>query len=213
MQCSAAPGTFYFRVECDMRRQVRAALQDLVRKAVAKLKAQVPDGKPDAIVAFLSQALVQPESSVGARSINLWFNSASAQDVHRWVMANNSAAVTGHASYVAASACALKRLHLDKNDDSALDFSLADFCFTVADAIYESVPTSVPALASAVCVKIQTATGEHGADKDLRDDLPDWCHFLCEESAVESQEVSRLCLQRGLPHRCTHERESQSRFA
>ena len=160
-----------------------------MRKAVKKLQAEVPSGQPDDIVAELamkltSDTLKASQTTPGAKSVNLWFNAEASKDVQRWVMSYNSSSITAHASFVAVSAAVTKRLHMDTqpgDDFGVQSLSLADLCFTFADAIFENVPTAMPALSTAVCVKVS----EIHPEKNFKEELPDFCHFLCETVNVK----------------------------
>ena len=188
-RCTALSCVVVNRVAMLFCAQARSTIQDLMRKAVAKTKAQVPEDT-DAIVALLSETLAPCATSPGEKSVNLFFNERSAQDVQRWVMSNNSEAVLGQASYVAVSKSVCDRLGLGPKG-TVPQISLADICFTFAEVIFDNVPCAVPAMTTALCVK----AAEFGPCDDCREKLPAFCHCLCGAVDVEmdDQDVPGLC--------------------
>ena len=186
--------------------QVRPQIQDMLRKAVAKMKAALPSGQSDEIVAFLTNQLVGEslvESSklkAGEKTVNLWFNEESAAEVRRWANANNTNSITSQAAYVAALSAVSKRLR--EQTTSADGLALGDLVYTLAEAIFASVPAGVPSFAVALCVKIDAATtaeraaGTKNQDSvDLKSLVPDFSHFLCNKVTIteDNQDSQLLC--------------------
>ena len=186
--------------------QVRPQIQDMLRKAVAKMKAALPSGQSDEIVAFLTNQLVGEslvESSklkAGEKTVNLWFNEESAAEVRRWANANNSSSVTSQAAFVAALSAVSKRLC--EETASADGLALGDLVYTHAEAIFASVPAGVPSFSVALCVKIDTATSAERAAGtknhelvDLKNLVPDFSHFLCSKVTIteDNQDSQLLC--------------------
>ncbi|CAE7226843.1 unnamed protein product [Symbiodinium sp. CCMP2592] len=164
--------------------QVRAALQDVIRKAVQKLKAAVPAGQTEDIVAFLTSELGQADAatkktSPGSKSVNLWLTAESAEAVKRWAKINNDTNVVHQPAYAASMQMVAKRLQLDRSPEEkvAYSISLSDCLWTFAEAIYEHVPAAVPSLAVAVVAKIGSEVNPGCGD--MKDVLPQFCHFLC----------------------------------
>ena len=180
------------------RCQVRAALQDMVRKAVDKMKASVPNGPSDDIVAFLTsqlatESLQSGNEKPGEKSVNLWFNAESAAEVRRWTLANNNSAVTSQAAYVAALSTVTKRLCEESVSTDSI--SLGDLIYTHAEAIFGSVPAAVPTFAVAMCVKIDAAEQKQSEkNPDLKQLVPDFSHFLCSSATVAADENEESCL-------------------
>ena len=75
--------------------------------------------------------------------------------------------------------------------DTLRDVTLADLMFTMADVIYEHVPTAVPSLAAAVVIKF----AEHDRlSPEIKETsgppVPSYYHFLC--VAENNGNVSRI---------------------
>ena len=182
--------------------EVRAALQDLVRKAVQKLKAAVPAGQTEDIVAYLTSELgvggdgTTQRSAPGAKSVNLWMTAESAEIVKRWARMNNHTNVMQQPSCVTATQQVSRSLQLDAEKIS-LSLSLSDCLWSFAEAIFEHVPAAVPTMAVATVAKIGTHQG------DMKDVLPQFCHFLCSEVQDSyTTDVSRAAMFLGVHATC-----------
>ena len=197
---------------------MRSFLQDLVRKAVIKLKSSVPSGDANDVAEFLAGQLASAAKAAssgsqapGARSVNLMMTPQSAASVKKWAALNNNADTQAHAAFASVAEDVPKKLGLLKGDtpfsDSALDalrdLTLGDLVWTMADAIYERIPVAVPSLATAVVLKF----AEHDAlTPDAREvrgaAVPAYCSFLCVTESAES--VAWMC--KHAFHVCVHER-------
>ena len=162
----------------------------MIRKAVAKIKSEVPDGQTDDIVAFLtdkvntSTRVADKDVSPGMKSVNSWINTEASQAVENWLRINNSSAVTQHPSFVSITSSLYKTLKLDvsADDDFNMSMTLADCVWSFGEAIFDQIPAAVPSLATATVAKI---SNDHrpGETQDLRTTLPSCCHFLCVASS------------------------------
>ena len=180
---------------------MRAPLQDLVRKAVAKLKSNVPSGEVCDVVAFLTDQLAAAASRAaaqqapGARSVNLWMTSQSAADVQRWASLNNSATMTTQSSFVSATNKICRKLGLsDKQDDEVHtnDVTLADLLWSFAEVIFDEIPAAVPSLSMACVLKFAEAANHTQSEAGSKDPaVPQYCNFLCYiETETTKDEVS-----------------------
>ena len=164
-----------------------------MRKAVAKVKAQVPDGQAEDIVAFLTDKITsnatgagsaEKDATAGMRSVNTWLNAEAATTVQHWARINNSNDVAHHPSFVSVTSKVWKSLKLDASDDdddTAVQLTLADCVWTFGEAIFDHIPAAVPSIATATVAKIMDAHSKD-PDVDLRTVLPTCCHFMCTSS-------------------------------
>ncbi|CAE7337328.1 unnamed protein product, partial [Symbiodinium pilosum] len=137
---------------------VRSTLQDMIRKSVAKIKSSIPAGAADDVAAFLADQL-------SAANRNAAGNSGQAPDF------------TAQAAFASVLENVPKKLG---GPDTLRDVTLADLMFTMADVIYEHVPTAVPSLAAAVVIKF----AEHDRlSPEIKETsgppVPSYYHFLC----------------------------------
>ena len=163
----------------------------MIRKAAGKLKAAVPSGQTEDIVAFLAGELSgsataaskTEDQSPGAKSVQLWMNQESSQAVERWARTNNSSNVAQHPSYTSVLASVCKKLKLDApvDEDTSVSLTLADCLWTCAEAIFDHVPASVPSLAAAVVAKVGAGAEGKGC-VDVKALLPEHVHFLCSKT-------------------------------
>ena len=127
--------------------QVRPALQDLMRRAVSKMKADVPQGDISDIVAYLSQELqndAAANASPGEKSVMLWMTAQTAKTVESWMAVNKFKDLNRQAAFMASKVCVRKALSATGDDDHLPQLSLGDLCWTCADVIFERVPAAVP---------------------------------------------------------------------
>ena len=160
-----------------------------MRKAVAKVKTQVPDGQAADIVAFLADKIAtnagstEKDATAGMKSVNIWLNDESATTVQHWARINSSN-VTHHPSFVSVTSKVCKSLKLDASaddDEDVVQLTLADCVWTFGEAIFDHVPGAVPSLATATVAKIMDAHSKD-PDVDLHTVLPTCCHFMCTSS-------------------------------
>ena len=164
-----------------------------MRRSVAKLQASLPSGEVADVVAYLKDHLATSAGAAsrqadapGAKSVTLWMNATCANSVLRWTELNNSTSLTSHATYLRVLQEVLKKLGLrdcDIEDEHAVSVTLADCVWTIAQVIYDQVPTGVPTLAVAVVLKF--AETPSGAEVSL----PDYCNFLCSKVTEEERDV------------------------
>ena len=178
---------------------MRAPLQDLIRKAVTKLKSSVPNGEVCDVVAFLTDQLAAAatrattQQSPGARSVNLWMTPQSASDVQRWASLNNSVTMTTQSSFVSATNKICRRLGLlenpDDRDDDGLQMTLADIMWSFAEVIFDEIPAAVPSLSMACVLKFAEAAAQHAqSEAGIKDPaVPTYCNFLCH---IETQTIT-----------------------
>ena len=171
----------------------------MIRKAVTKLKSNVPNGEVCDVVAFLTDQLAAAatraaiQQTPGARSVNLMMTQQSASDVQRWASLNNSVTMTTQSSFVSATNKVCRRLGLlenqDERDADGIQLTLADLMWSFAEVILDEIPAAVPSLSMACVLKFAEAAAQHAQSEAGSKDLavPAYCNFLCH---IETQTIT-----------------------
>lgn len=176
--------------------KVRPALQEIMKSAAAKMKAQLPSKDVACLVEELASQLqneLAQRTSAGEKSVSLWFTQQSAAHCVTWLNVNDPSlpAVNDHPAFAAILKSCVTRLCTCETEGGAMcsvhgakSVALSDLTWMVADAIFEHVAPSVPHLSMAVLLKCTSGPDSAAAVAAM----PSWCHFL---GRSEEQQVTQ----------------------
>ena len=187
--------------------EVRPMLQDMVKVQARKLKAALPGGDQNSIIAELTSELQsesKEQTTAGERNVLHWLTQQHATTCVSWLKKQNLQKATASEKDTTAWAtirlgcisrlcnCQQETSSLPCPTHAAKSVTLSDFLWIISDVMFENLPQSVPHLAMAVVLKCSGNGGGDGDDDSngnansngtsasapASSDVPNFCHFL-----------------------------------